>query len=79
MRVMPLFVGATASEFLMIGDTSADIAFARAVGIKSCWASYGYGDRETCRALAPDYEIASISDLIAIVSPAITSGDAIAP
>jgi phosphoglycolate phosphatase len=68
-RVARLFVGAPASDFLMIGDTSADIAFARAVGIKSCWASYGYGDHEACRALAPDYEIASIADLIAIVSP----------
>jgi len=66
-RVAQLFVGSQASDFLMIGDTSADIAFARAVGIKSCWASYGYGDRETCRALGPDYEIESIPDLIDIV------------
>jgi hypothetical protein len=37
----------------------ADLCFAHAVGIRSCWASYGYGDCDTCGALAPDFEIAS--------------------
>ncbi len=36
----------------------ADLCFAHAVGIRSCWASYGYGDCDTCRALARDFEIA---------------------
>jgi phosphoglycolate phosphatase len=66
-RVMPLFIGAPATDFLMVGDTSADIAFAQAVGIRCCWASYGYGDLKACRALAPDYEIATPSDLIGII------------
>jgi phosphoglycolate phosphatase len=50
----------------MVGDTEADLRFARAVGIRSCWASYGYGDGDACRALAPDYEIAAFPELIEI-------------
>jgi hypothetical protein len=48
--------------------TGVGLRFARAVGIRSCWASYGYGDRDGCRALAPDYEIAAFPGLIEIVS-----------
>lgn len=65
-RVAPLFGDREASDFLMIGDTAADIRFAQAVGIASCWASYGYGDRDGCRALAPDYEISRFSEAIEI-------------
>ena len=32
----------------MVGDTAADIAFAKAVGIAGCWVSYGYGDADRC-------------------------------
>jgi phosphoglycolate phosphatase len=55
-------------DYIMVGDTEADLCFARDVGIMSCWASYGYGDRDGCRALAPDYEIAAFPGLIQIVS-----------
>jgi len=51
----------------MVGDTEADLHFARDVGIRSCWASYGYGDHDGCRALAPDYEIATFPGLLEIV------------
>jgi phosphoglycolate phosphatase len=65
-RVVGLFGTHLSSEYIMVGDTEADLRFARAVGIRSCWASYGYGDREGCQALAPDYEIAAFPDLIEI-------------
>ena len=65
-RVAPLFPGCRKASFLMVGDTASDLAFARAVKIRSCWASYGYGDPDDCRALAPDYRIGTISALASI-------------
>jgi hypothetical protein len=32
-----------------------------------CWASYGYGDVERCRALDPEHEISSIEELPALL------------
>jgi phosphoglycolate phosphatase len=66
-RVVGIFGARPGSDYIMVGDTEADLRFARAVGIRSCWASYGYGDRDGCRALAPDYEIATFPGLIEIV------------
>jgi phosphoglycolate phosphatase len=63
-RVRPLFEGVPLSAFLMIGDTSADIEFAQASGIASCWASYGYGDADRCLSMKPDLEIRSLSELL---------------
>jgi LysR substrate binding domain len=45
------------SDYIVVGDTEADLEFLRRVGISSCWARYGYGNPVACRALAPDYEI----------------------
>ena len=39
---------------LVIGDTVADIQFARNIGGRSCWCRYGYGDRGACEGLGPD-------------------------
>jgi len=52
---------------LMVGDTEIDIAFAKRAGIASCWAAYGFGDRENCLALSPTHVIEAISDLPALV------------
>jgi phosphoglycolate phosphatase len=41
-------------NILMLGDTKADIEFAKIAGIDVAWASYGYGD---CSALKPTYNI----------------------
>lgn len=65
-RVVPLLGERPLGDYLMVGDTEIDLRFARNVGIKSCWTSYGYGDAAGCRALAPDYEIASFAELVAI-------------
>jgi HAD superfamily hydrolase (TIGR01509 family) len=48
-RVVGLFGARPSSNYLVVGDTEADLRFARAVGIRSCWATYGYGDRDACR------------------------------
>jgi phosphoglycolate phosphatase len=66
-RIAPLFAARPSADYIMVGDTEADLRFAQAVGVRSCWASYGYGHVEACRSIAPDYEIARFSELIDIV------------
>ncbi|EHH68847.1 HAD family hydrolase [Gluconobacter morbifer] len=66
-RVQPLFPEAALSEFLMVGDTSADLQFARNAGIASCWVSYGHGAPDQCLALRPDYQIGTLEELPGVV------------
>jgi len=61
--ILPRYAGTRREEILTVGDTELDILFARRAGMSSCWASYGYGDLEKCRNLAPDYEISGIEQL----------------
>lgn len=51
-------------EVLMTGDTHADILFANNCGIASCWAAYGYGQKDACKVLHPTYTIQEISEII---------------
>lgn len=67
-RVRPLFPEADSAEFLMVGDTLADLTFARNTGIASCWASYGHGAAQPCIDLRPDYRIDRVADLLNVVS-----------
>ncbi|MCX5617308.1 HAD family hydrolase [Bombella sp. TMW 2.2543] len=62
-RVQRLFPGTSAHDFLMIGDTTADINFAQALGMDVCWASYGHGVAEVCKALKPTYHFESLWEL----------------
>lgn len=52
-------------EVLMTGDTHADILFANNCGIPSCWAAYGYGQKDTCESLKPTFTIQEIRELTA--------------
>jgi phosphoglycolate phosphatase len=54
-------------EMLIVGDTEVDILFGKRTGIASCWACYGYGDAQRCRALEPEHVISSITELPAVV------------
>jgi len=63
-RVQPLFDGLARSDFVMVGDTAADIAFAQAVGIASCWVRYGYGDAAACLAMKPDCVVDALPELL---------------
>lgn len=51
---------------LMIGDTEADINFAKNSDISSCWAKYGYGNVANCLKLMPDFQISSFDLLLNI-------------
>jgi phosphoglycolate phosphatase len=66
-HILPRYARWQRQQILMVGDTEIDILFAKAVGISSCWASYGYGEMEHCRRLGPDHEISSIAELPALV------------
>ena len=48
---------------LMVGDTESDLRFARNAGLRSCWASYGYGDQAACKALEPEFILPDIGRL----------------
>jgi phosphoglycolate phosphatase len=66
-RIAPLFPDLEPADFLMTGDTPTDLQYARAIGARSAWVSFGYGAPEACRALGPDHVVDTLSDLAALV------------
>jgi phosphoglycolate phosphatase len=66
-QIRPLLSVASDQEVLVVGDTATDLIFAKRAALDVCWASYGYGDRSECMPLAPTYEIARLSDLLAVL------------
>ena len=56
------------SQTLVVGDTETDIFFAKNANLLSCWATYGYGDAQRCKALAPDFELPSLADLLTLIT-----------
>jgi phosphoglycolate phosphatase len=66
-HILPRYGQLQMEQILVVGDTEVDILFAKRSGISCCWASYGYGETERCRKLAPEHEISSIADLPALV------------
>ncbi|WP_128292161.1 HAD family hydrolase [Afifella aestuarii] len=73
-RIAPLFGARPLGDYLMVGDTRADLAFAKAAGIAACFARYGYGDASDCLTLAPEHVIATLGELKTLVCgpPAVT-------
>jgi phosphoglycolate phosphatase len=61
--ILPRCAPVTMAQIVVVGDTETDIVFAKAAGAASCWASYGYGDKERCMGLAPDHVIGRITEL----------------
>jgi phosphoglycolate phosphatase len=66
-HILPRYPELRKDQILIVGDTETDILFAKAAGIASCWASYGYGEPERCRELRPDHVITAIEQLPALV------------
>lgn len=65
--IQPQFPAVPATDILMIGDTTADLQFARNCGIASCWASYGQGQVEECLALEPTHQISELRGVLALL------------
>ncbi len=66
--ILPRYPEVNRERILVVGDTAADIRFARNLEAASCWASYGYGRREVCSALKPDYTIESPLLLLEVIA-----------
>ena len=66
-HIAPLLPPGT-SQTLVVGDTETDILFAKNANLLSCWAAYGYGDAERCKALSPDFELHNLTDLPALLT-----------
>ncbi len=62
-HIAPEFAKIGRDQTIVIGDAEIDIQFAKAAGLTSCWAAYGYGDAVECRALHPDFEIREVKEL----------------
>jgi phosphoglycolate phosphatase len=53
-------------RLLVVGDSDIDLRFAANIGARGCWAEYGYGHRESCRAVEPAYTIGTITDVTSV-------------
>jgi phosphoglycolate phosphatase len=59
--------GVPDSDVLVIGDSDADIEFAKNAGLRSCWVKCGYGNREHCLSLQPDIVAENLAELLPII------------
>lgn len=57
-------LGASPSDCLFVGDSTADIEAGHAAGVDVCAVTYGYGDPAALSALQPRYTISSIAQLL---------------
>jgi len=57
-------LGARPEDCLMVGDSPADIAAARAAGVKVCATTYGYGNPQELRQANPDYWVTDLRELL---------------
>ena len=56
-----------AGKMLVVGDTVADLQFARNIKSRICWCRYGYGDRKACEGLGADFVVDSLGEVVGIV------------
>jgi phosphoglycolate phosphatase len=54
-------------QVLVVGDSESDIMFAKNAGLRSCWASYGYGNEFVCKALVPEFILPDIAQLPGLI------------
>jgi len=67
-NIAPLLKQHPESQVLVVGDTESDILLAKNTGLLSCWASYGYGDPQSCKALSPDLTLQKLIDLPTMIT-----------
>jgi phosphoglycolate phosphatase len=64
--VQPRFPEVPPDQILMVGDTTADLQFARNSRIDSCWVTFGFGDDDQCRALRPTHTVSHLLEIPAL-------------
>jgi len=62
--ILPKYPGINKSNTIVIGDTKADILFAKNCNVTSCWASYGYGNVQECQSQKPEISINTPLELL---------------
>lgn len=65
--IQPRYAQIESNQFLMIGDTPADLEFANNAGIASCWAAFGYGAPERCRQASPTFTVQNLSQVLPLL------------
>jgi len=68
--IVPKFAPLDPKRVMVVGDTTADIQYAQNIGAHVCWAAYGYGEQEKCRALMPDFTAQTLMEVRDFVSAA---------
>ncbi|MBA9079002.1 MULTISPECIES: HAD family hydrolase [Rufibacter] len=67
--IQPHYPQAKNNQFLMVGDTHADLEFANNAGIASCWATFGYGNTALCHKANPTFAIDRLPQLLPLLNP----------
>jgi phosphoglycolate phosphatase len=65
--ITPHYAAVSREQFLMIGDTHVDLAFANNAKIDACWARYGYGDNALCLQERPKHSITHLHELLPLL------------
>ncbi|MBM3322270.1 HAD-IA family hydrolase [candidate division WOR-3 bacterium] len=60
-------IGVSRRDALMVGDTELDIEAGRAAGTATCAVTYGYRPAALLRQQRPDFMLADVRDLVAVV------------
>ena len=68
-RILPVFPDAIAEHCVVVGDTAADLQFAKNIGASSCFAAFGFGNTLVCTAIGYTHQIEKLSDLITLYPP----------
>jgi len=66
--IKPKFSDIRPTEIIVVGDTSADLSFAKNIGADACWAKYGYGAYDECSNLNSTYSIDGLDEIKSIIS-----------
>ena len=65
-RILPVFPDALGEQCVVVGDTAADLHFAKNIGANSCFAAYGFGNSLVCSAIGYTHHLEKLSDLITL-------------
>lgn len=77
-RIAPNFPGVDAGRCVVIGDTAADLEFARNIGAPACFARYGFGEQAACEAVGYTHAIDALPMLVELYAPSRAVEDAMA-